>query len=451
MSKFESSPVVREFSKQCSNHPELCTHIIAGVSGGPDSMALLYLLNRTGIKTTAVHCNYGLRGKASDSDQELVEKMCGMWGFDCISVRLDYEVEGEGNFQNWARNRRYEIFSDLYRELGAASVATAHHSDDQVETIIQKVLRGAGTASWKGMSTRDGWLFRPLLEVSKQDIMQFVQEFNIPYRIDGSNEESTYARNFLRHNWFPELDRLFPGWRENLLRLPDRAAEFEEMADHILSGISEHPERLTRPGFLSLHNAIRPVVLHRFVEKSGAGFLPSVSFLEACNELEHLQTGKRLQLSGELSIIRDRELFHLISENRTGVEPVTITRKAAKKGSDVHDFTFAEEPFSGFDNPEVLYQDVQKFGYPVTVRRWKEGDQFTPLGMDGSQLVSDHLTNRKVSSARKGEAMVVQSFDGNICAVIFPHNSAEGRIGTISESVRCGPDTQNVLTIRKKD
>lgn len=414
-------------------------------------MALLYLLHRAGINTTAVHCNYGLRGKASDSDQELVEKMCGMWGFDCISVRLSYEEEGGGNFQNWARKRRYEIFRDLHGELDASSVATAHHSDDQVETIIQKLLRGAGTSSWKGMTTFDGWLFRPLLEVSKQEIMQFVQEFNIPYRIDGSNEESTYARNFLRHNWFPELERLFPGWRDNLLRLPERAMEFEAMTDHILSGLSEHPERMSRPGFLSLNETIRPVILHRFVERSGAGFPPSVSFLEACNNLETLQTGKRLQLSVDLSIMRDRNFFHLVSENRTDAEPITLNREAAVNGRDVYGYRIAAEPFTDYDNPAVLYQDSEKINYPITIRPWHEGDQFTPLGMSGTQRVSDHLTNRKVSSAEKGDTLVIESFDGMICAVIFPHNSAEGRIGTISDNVRCGPGTQTVLTIRKKD
>ncbi len=414
-------------------------------------MALLYLLHRAGIKTTAVHCNYGLRGKASDNDQQLVEEMCGMWGFDCISLRLNFEEDGSGNFQNWARKRRYEIFRDLQGELNTAAVATAHHSDDQVETIIQKLLRGAGMSSWKGMVSFDGWIFRPLLEVSKQEIMQFVQEFKIPYRIDGTNEESTYARNFLRHSWFPELERLFPGWHDNLLRIPDRAMEFEAMTDHILSGLSEHPERMNRSGFLSLNETIRPVILHRFVERSGAGFPPSVSFLEASNNLEILQTGKRLQLSVDLSIMRDRNFFHLVSEKRADAEPFTLALEAAENGREVHGFRVAVESFTGYDDPAVLYLDSEKIEFPITLRPWQGGDQFTPLGMSGTQLVSDHLTNRKVSSPGKADTLVIESFDGNVCAVIFPHNSAEGRIGTISDSVRCGPETKHVLTIRKKD
>jgi tRNA(Ile)-lysidine synthase len=449
MSKFESSPVVKQFRNQCNEHRELCEHVIAGISGGPDSMALLYLLHRTGIRTTAVHCNYGVRGKASDNDQELVEKMCGLWGFECISVRLNFEEEEGGNFQNWARDRRYGVFRDLLRETDTSCIATAHHSDDQIETILQKILRGSGPAAWKGISVSDGELFRPLLGVSRQEIMQFVQAFNIPYRIDRTNEESTYARNFLRLSWFPELDKLFPGWKDNLLRMQARAAEYEGMAGHILSTISEHPERLSRPDFLSLSPEIRPVILYSFIERSGAGVSASASFLEASGGLEDLQSGGRLPVSGNISILRDRDLFILVTGKNEEFHPVVLDQHEAVSGKMISGFSFTLEQFGGFNEPGTLFLDASKTGFPLTIRRWNDGDGFTPLGMTGRQLVSDHLTNRKISSADKGSALVAESFDGTISAVIFPHKTSDGQIGTISDRVRCGKTTKQVLTIRK--
>ena len=144
-------------------------------------MAMLYLLHRFDIDTVVVHCNYQLRGGASDADQELVEDICMHWKMECVSLRFDSLKESDGNFQDWARSRRYQAFEDIKNEYTANLILTAHHQDDQLETILQKVLRGSGIASWKGMEMLEGDLFRPLLNVSKSQIMEFVQEANVPY------------------------------------------------------------------------------------------------------------------------------------------------------------------------------------------------------------------------------------------------------------------------------
>jgi tRNA(Ile)-lysidine synthase len=450
MSKLELSQINREFHKQVNNNLKRDDFVIAGISGGPDSMLLLYLLHRAGIKTVSVHCNYGLRGKASDQDQKLVEQMSSMWEIECVSVRLDSEEAGDDNFQNWARKRRYEIFYDLKREYQANYITTAHHQDDQVETILQKILRGSGTAAWKGMSVKEDDLFRPLLGIGKDEIMQFVQEFNIPYRIDGTNEESTYARNFLRHNWFPELNRFFPGWKDNLLKIPNRAEEFESMADHILSGISEHPDRLNRSGFLSLPETIRPVILHRFIEKNERKSGLSHSFLSNIESLEELQTGKAVQISKYLSVERDRDLFIVVQNEEpqgdTGVITIQRFSDSVKTGG----LKMSLEPCTGKYKEGVLYLDVDKISFPLTLRNWQKGDVIKPLGMAGSQLISDHLTNRKIWSSKKDEAKVLETFDGMICALIFPHKTADFQQGTVSEEVRCTSETKTVVTISKE-
>lgn len=450
MSKLELSQINREFQHQVKNYLKRDDFVIAGISGGPDSMLLLYLLHRSGIKTVSVHCNYGLRGKASDQDQKLVEQMSSMWGIECVSVRLDLEQAGGDNFQNWARERRYEILYDLKREFQADYITTAHHQDDQVETILQKILRGSGTIAWKGMSVKEGDLFRPLLGIAKDEIMQFVQEFSIPYRIDGTNEESTYARNFLRNNWFPELSRFFPGWRDNLLKVPNRASEFEIMADYILSGISEHPERLNRPGFLSLPKLIRPVILHRFIEKNETEAGLSYSFLSNIESLEELQTGRAVQLSKHLCIERDRDQFIILQNEEPEGDPNAFIIQQFSETVKAGGLKMSMESYTGNYTEGVLYIDFDKISFPLTLRNWQKGDAMKPLGMEGTQLISDHLTNRKISSTKKDKAKVLETFDGMICALIFPHKTADFQQGTVSEEVRCSSETKTVVTISKE-
>lgn len=448
MSKFELSPVTKAFRKQCKEHLPPSSRLIAGVSGGPDSMALMYLLHRFEKDAVIVHCNYQLRGEDSEKDQRLVEKMSSFWGFECVAVRL--ESAEEANFQDWARNRRYEIFYDLKKEFNAHFITTAHHQDDQIETVLQRILRGSGMAAWKGMRVLDGQLFRPLLDVTKSDILKFVQAMNIPYRIDNSNEESTYARNFLRHNWFPELHRFFPGWRDNIMKLPDRALEYQQMADWILDQIRENRRSLNRSSFMALPERLQPALLHRFVEQLNRDIDVSSAIKTVPESLRELQSGKAIQISEKYQFIRDRNVFTLQEVGGGKRKPVTIQKDDLDQVGAVYGVEIRVEKFEGNYRGENLYLDESKIKFPITIRQWRDGDTIQPLGMTGNQLISDHLTNRKISSALKSEAFLIESFDETVCAVIFPHKTSDDQIGTVSETVRCSSDTKQVVVVRNK-
>ncbi len=450
MSKFESSPVNSEFQKQIKVFlPDRSVKIVAGVSGGPDSMALLYLMHRHKLNVVAVHCNYQLRGKASDLDQKLVEEICALWNIECVAVTFDPEESQGMNFQAWARDRRYQVYRDVKKEFEADLIATAHHEDDQIETIFQKILRGAGVSAWKGMDVLDGDLFRPLLGLSRAQIMQFIQEYHTPYRIDRSNEESTYARNFIRNNWFPLLNDLFPGWETNLLEIPKRADEFRKMAKTILAGMSDHPKRINRKEFLKLDPAIWPVVFKQFIRQTGADIDLSRGFLEDIGRLKALQSGQTIEISSRYTIIRDRDQFKLTESGGDDSISVQIDENDIESGFVHNCLQFQAEEAPGSFSENVLHLDLSKIQFPLTLRTWEDGDVIRPFGMEGTQLISDHLTNRKISSDQKKSAKVLQFFDGTICAVIFPGCEKIGRIGTISELVRCTQKTKKTLTIRK--
>ena len=417
------------------------------MSGGPDSMALLYLLHREEIPAFIVHCNYGLRGQASDKDQNLVEEMCKLWNFECVSVRLEYEKKATGNFQKWARERRYEVFYDLKEELKTDVIVTAHHQDDQIETIFQRILRGSGLSSWRGIETFDGTLFRPLLEVSKSEIMEFVQQFNIPYRIDSTNEESTYARNFLRNNWFPELNKLFPGWSENILAARDRADEFAGLKTLVANGIVSADGLIDRSKFLALPDSVQRVIFSYAADKIGGTGILSAGFLSEIHKLSELQTGAKLQISDDYFVIRDRVSFVIVNENLDKFMPVQFSEDDVSNGKECSFVKLKSEVFNGVYSKEILVLNSDAIEFPITLRNWQDGDRFISFGMQGSQLISSHITNKKVSALAKKSVKVIESFDGTICAVIFPPNSGVDTIGTISEAYRCTDQTKKSIII----
>ena len=413
-------------------------------------MALLYLLHRYDVSTVAVHCNYALRGKASDKDQELVEQICSHWGIDIASFKFDPNDRSSGNFQDWARQIRYDAYEGVRKDHGSEFILTAHHRDDQVETILQKILRGSGISAWQGMKIRNGVLFRPLLRLPKSEIMKFVEEFNVPYRIDRSNEESTYARNFIRNNWFPDLDKLFPGWKDNVTRLTDKAKEHEALCDEILGQIHAGKMKIDRNGFLELNSITAPAILLHFLKKEIGITDVSRSFLTDLEKLGDLDTGKKVSVSEKYSILRDRGYF-VIQNEETGEkapnEMVIFRREISSEPIRFDGFSISLETPPVAFSEKKLHLDVEAVTFPLKVRRWKPGDVLQPFGMDGSQLVSDHLTNRKIPAAVKEAARVLEDSAERIVAVLYPSFKERERAGTISEKVRCGDTTQTILTI----
>ncbi len=451
MNKSESNRVinlVEEYLETCFPEKDQRS-IILGVSGGPDSMSLLYILSKLNVQVMVVHCNYQLRGEESNSDQKLVEDTAFMWGFDTVSTRLDPEEAEDGNFQNWARNRRYQIFRDIKKETGADAIATAHHQDDQLETIIQKILRGAGMTAWQGMKLWNGELFRPLLEFSKAEILQFASRSHIPYRLDSSNEESTYARNFLRNGWFPILDDLFPGWRENILKVPERAKEHEALTKALIGSLMPDDRSIMRNRLIALAPEVQKPLILQILKSMDEEIRVSSGALENLEKLESLQTGKKLLFNEIWSLTRDRDRF-IISEEKSDVIPaVLISRSDIRREKLlVHGFQMEEKQWQNQINSSILQLDADSLEWPLKVRVWQEGDVINPYGMEGTQKISDLLTNNKISATQKSTVLVVEVFDGRICAVIFPHGS---KPGTIADWARCTPETNTMLLIRKSD
>ena len=450
MSKSELLQIEKEVASLLqSEFGEEKPKFIVAVSGGPDSMALLYLFQKFNIDALVAHINYGKRGQEADKDTELVEEMAHQWGFDCHTVKVDPDEAGNTNFQQWARKVRYNIFRSMAAEYGATGIALAHHRDDQIETILQKLFRGAGLESWTAMEVWNGELFRPLLKVSKREIEEYCDQKAIPYRIDASNLESDFARNFLRNEWLDKLEEHFPGWKQNILRLPEQAKVFTSALDRISEKITDEKDRINRQQLMAIEPELARALLLRKVKQVDPEIELSRDALKQMDQLEELQTGKSIQLSSSYSILRDREWFKIVYDKPEALMFTRLEQEGLKKKpftfNGIH---FTIETYNDPDFEQALYLDAVKLKWPLTLRNWKPGDSFQPLGMEGHQKVSDHLTNRKVSAARKKSALVLVSFDETICAVIFPPIENRRPPGTIAESAKCDRTTGSCLKIK---
>lgn len=421
---------------------------IVAVSGGMDSMCLLYLFKKIGISALVSHINYQKRGEASDKDAELVEKLAFEWGFDCHVSKVDSSKAEGKNFQQWARKIRYDVFRQLAKEHEADGIAVAHHDDDQVETILQKMFRGAGLPNWSGMQVWDGEIFRPLLNFSRAEIEEYVEKNVIPYRTDESNLEIDFARNFLRNEWLKGLSNFFPGWKKNVLRISEQADYYDQAIEWIASRLTD-AEGIDRDEFHSLDPGLQKALILHLIKQEKPGLEISHESLNRVDELPDLQTGKEIQLTPECSVHRDREHYVIKVGDQGEFNPHKIERNQLegerylleKLDFEIHDLENSELKKS-------LFLDADKVQWPINIRRWEPGDEIQPLGMEGHQQVADHLTNRKVSAVHKKKALVIESFEETICAIIFPPIKNQTPIGTISEKVKCDTQTQECLEIK---
>lgn len=425
----------------------LSPQFIVAVSGGVDSMCLLHIFNELDISVHVAHVNYQKRGEASDRDAELVKQKAEDWGFKAHIIKAPPLTASNQNFQQWARNFRYVFFRDLAEEYDADGIALAHHRDDQVETVLQKLFGGGGLSSWSGMDIWDGELFRPLLGVSRNQIEQYAEENNIPYRTDESNLENDFARNFLRNEWTQKLTDFFPGWQSNILRMIEESNNYEAalqwIADRIVVGKSIH-----KSAFDDLADGLQRGLVLFLLKKRKPGIHLSQSNLHRVSELKNLQTGKRIELTSEFSIIRDRQNYVINCEQKESFRPRTIKKEELLDTTvSIRELDLVIESFDKPDLENGIFLDADKIGWPITLRCWQAGDRLQPLGMSGHQNVAEHLTNRKVSAADKTKVLVIESFEETICALIFPPIKKQSPQGTISELVKCDSDTNSCLRI----
>lgn len=442
MSKYEFRLIQNQIKEEYKSVFPQGGTLILGVSGGPDSMALLYLFYKCNIPTFVVHINYGMRGLDSDADQKLVEDVAFMWGFECCSIGVK-KKKTAGNLQDWARNERYQIFRDFKKEYKACGIAVAHHGDDQIETILIKLLRGGGFTSWKGLQLWNGEIFRPLLHLSKNEIIKFCDNESIPYRIDASNTSNKYARNVLRKVVFPVFEKFFPGWGANLQQIGKKAELSNEILDFILKMVVEN-ESIQTVEMEKFSLELKASLLKEFI-LNATGYICSKGHLSEAVKLIGSQTGKILPIHNEFSLVKGRGKISIKRNELTGNSLAIKESELEQKIS----YGAWEFVLKSYESSSNLMISIANIRWPIFIRKWNLGDKLQPYGMMGSQKISDHLTNRKINPVHREETLILIDSGDTVCAVLYPETAINGENGCISELFKVTQPDEKILSISK--
>ena len=399
--------------------------LILALSGGIDSMVLADLLLKTKVDFVVAHCNFHLRGEESDGDEKFVREFAEKNGIQCFVKHFETEkyAEEKGiSIEMAARDLRYAWFEELRQQLGYEKIAVAHHADDQAETFFINLLRGAGLRGLKGMQPKNGVIIRPLLWVSREQIHQYAIENQILWHEDHTNAESVYLRNKIRNQLLPVFDELHPEARQGLYKsLEHLSAEnelFRELLKEKLSQIVRHddgiqkvkvPEPVEGPtlSFQLLFEWLRNYGFNtdqcRFIFEAMETGIGN----KYCSPTHQLVIGRNeLQLS-EIKSVEDEEIQIEIGKGEI-ISPIHLRFSRFEKSSD----------FVIDKSSDVALLDADKIQFPLTLRHWRHGDRFHPVGMKGSKLLSDFFVDQKFTEAQKQNVFLLVSAESEILWVV---------------------------------
>jgi tRNA(Ile)-lysidine synthase len=435
----EMSPATRlreRFHEYVRKH-HLIRHgdkLLVAVSGGADSMVLLDLLMREqstfDLTLCVAHVNHGLRGAGSDTDEEFVRERAAVTGCAYTVHHADVRaiaVRERMGIQEAARRVRYEFFEKAMRDRGYDAIATGHHADDNAETILLNVLRGTGIQGLSGIPPlrQDVCIIRPLLFAGREEIEQYAESEDLPFRVDPSNLTEDYRRNFLRHRILPLVkEEINPQLTETLRRTAEIFWSLQRYLDtesgRILPGLmtrkGSQAVALAIKGLEELPDLLLSTVLSNVATRS-TGRRPGFNQIEAIRELLRAQPGSSTQLTDSWVVFRERD--ELVFRETDIVFPIDIPvvpdreyviggfRFASREGSRGEEATE-----SGRD---VEFVDADRIrGKKLRLRTWKPGDTFIPLGMRGQKKVSDFFIDSKIPLFQKQQYPVLETEDGEI-------------------------------------
>jgi tRNA(Ile)-lysidine synthase len=432
--------------------------ILIALSGGTDSVFTLYFLNkfkqRLGISISAAHLNHSLRGTEADRDEIFCEEYCKKLNIKLYTRKIPIESlskKSKTSLEETGRVERYKYLSELTEEFHYDKIVTAHHKDDNAETVLLNLFRGTGIRGYSGIPIRRGNVIRPILILSKKEILNYLDKYKVPYITDVTNFSDMYSRNLIRNQIIPLIEReINPRWSDSVFASSQVVSSYLELIDkRFLSNlqkklICEETDSLyfnlevlkKNEGFL-----ITELIRKTITEK----FSIDLSYLEISRILElglSEKTGKKVVLKAGVIVIKnqsDLEVYRakekVIVENRikigdtvqAGTKTITISISKKRKINLI----------KNKDN-QVEYIDSALIKGDFELRYWKEGDYFYPLGMEQKKKISDFLTDSKVASSRKKNVLVLVN-KGRIVWVVGYR---------ISNLFRLNEETKNILRLQ---
>ena len=399
-------------------------NILVALSGGPDSVFLLHFLNeyskKLKISCAAFHVNHLLRAKEALKDEFFCKAFAEKLGVNFFSVKKNvkaYAKESKISVEEAGRIIRYEEFEKFSAKKGFSKIATAHNANDNAETVLLNLIKGAGLSGIAGIPPLRGKVIRPLLILSKEEIIKYLKYYKLDYRTDLSNLKSRYERNFLRNQIIPLIKgRLNPSLDNTLLKSSE---VFRQINDFVKEKLNKETKSLVLKE--EDHLSISLTELDK-VEKDLRGEALRLVFEREFNiqlsfdqvkkifSLIDKQPGRSIELQERTKIIRERNELVVVKNNlKVKSKPVVINSDNSVKINGKHlsikKTTGGKWKLDPSKNIEFINGD--NIDKRFIIRRWQPGDRFIPFGMRGSKKVSDFLSEQKLSSYKKKDQMVL--------------------------------------------
>lgn len=423
-----NSNLIDRVASQCVSLFPQNASILAAISGGGDSTGLLFILHRLkerlGIQRLGViHVNHGLRGAASDADEQFTSDLAKKFDLPFFTKKLSGHSLHASGMEEWARQARYSFFLEVKKREGFDCIATGHTASDQAETVFFRLMRGTGLRGLRGVqSRRDDGVVRPLLGIWGHELRSWLKENNIPFRHDSSNDDRTFTRNRIRHEQLPLLDRREKNASLNLVRISEKAQEFwkifgPQIEQWIRKNVKRGADsfRLRKEGLTDLIHA--PEGLRSIFDEYG---IPADSLhIDELPAQAARKSGTFLLPGGWRFLVeRDTVLF---CKGAPGKAPAFSCMLAVPGHTGCPEkkvfFTVEEtgHPAGKIprDNHTVLL-DRTSCGDVLVYRSWTERDRFQPLGSSSSVTVREFLAKQKIASFDRPGMGVVEGKEGRI-------------------------------------
>ncbi len=445
--------------------------VLLAVSGGADSVAMADVLVRLQMGRTLCrglvvgHVNHHLRGEASDADEQWVARLADRWGlpFVCRSVDvLSHSRRNALSIETSARELRLDALVQMAAESGCNRIATAHHADDQAETILHRLQRGTGFRGLCGIAPKRSVhpsiaLIRPLLGVTRSNILLYCHRYNLEWRIDATNDSLDHTRNRIRHTLIPHLERMFPRIHSQLIELSSGCQRLQHRIDNESrsaweSIVEPHPDRmiLDRRQTSEQPPVIRNELLRRALADLGCGEQKlghrHYRFLD---QLIAGPNGRKQNLpNGFVALIDDEHLILCRQSTGSEKQEVVETELPIPGQIAIGHFQFEcqlidpnpkrIETFFQSKDQYVEWFDLDSIRAPIRIRRRRQGDRFVPFGQQGEKKVGKYLTAQHTSDRVRRRVLIVE--DSETIVWVAPLR--------ISEKARIHPGTRKILEIR---
>ena len=402
--------------------------VLVGLSGGPDSVFLLHFLKKYSkklkITVGAVHINHMLRGKEADKDEKFCKKLSEKLSVSFFSVKKNIKsvaLEEKISIEEAGRKIRYKEFDEISVKEGYIKIATAHNADENAETVLLNLIKGAGLRGLSGIPPSRSKIIRPILILTKQEILKYLEHHKIKYRTDLTNLTDDAERNFLRNRVIPLIKKkLNPSLSNTLLKSSEVFRNIDNLvkkkideASDMLVTEKEDYISLSLKEFSKIETEYRSEFL-RFIFNEKFGIQISFDDCSTILSLLKKQTGKSVQVTDRIIVLKERTDLIIRKEKikkdfETSTLSIDESIKINNKELSIKEVRTNKKKFSFDKNLEFISGDSITPNF--IIRRWESGDRFYPLGMKGSKKVSDFLNEQKIQSFKKREQMVLLNQD----------------------------------------